>query len=68
MDEILEAYGCRLNLDILSSELEKSTSKQITQGTKNFFESVAPFLVMAYDMGKRGQSLNNIFPFMDEVK
>ena len=65
--ELLEEMGYQFNKDALQHEFDLAGMK-LTQGSCNWYEAAAPYIIMAYEQGRKGRELSNILPFLEAIK
>lgn len=65
--ELLAEMGYQFNKDALRKEYDAAGMK-LTKNTCNWYEAASPYIVMAYEQGKKGRELSDILPFLEVMK
>lgn len=67
MNTLLKELGYQLDYDILSRKYRRVCAKAPSAQTVRWIETKAPYFVMAYQAGRVGRRLSDIFPFIKET-
>ena len=65
---MLHELGYTLDYDRLEKTAMILNGRPFTTRDRRFFESIAPYMVMAYQAGLAGESLTRTFPFLREIE
>lgn len=67
LENLLKQCGYRFNYDELARFYDKAThGKDLKPGTVTWFETMAPFLLLAYQAGAEDSPLTESFPFLEK--
>lgn len=61
--EFLKELGYQFDEEALRREYEKM-NRELTSGGCDFYKIVTPFICMAYEQGREGSPLSELFPFL----
>ncbi len=64
MKKIVKEYGYSIDEQELENIFMQANRKPLTKEIRNFFVSIIPFAIMAYDAGMEGASLSSVLPFI----
>ena len=56
----------QIDMDILERNCREATNKTLTDGMKNFFLAVVPYIEIAYEAGREGEPIERRFPWLKE--
>lgn len=65
--EILDELGYRFNEEALRQNLENFGQELVSKGCI-WYKIIAPFVVAAYEQGREGNALSELFPFLEAVE
>lgn len=65
MDTLLEELGYRINYETLRREYQKTVDRELTPEIQNWYDAVAPYIVLAYQAGCIGKNLTDYFHFLE---
>ena len=64
----MRELGYCLNFETLKQEFFQGTGNQLADQGQNYFQGMAPYLVLAYRQGLENKPLNEVFPFLVPVE
>ncbi len=67
MNSLLVKLGYTFVPAIAVAEYQKANGKLPSKGALNWFASIAPHLVLAYQIGTDGRSLEEYYPFLSPL-
>ena len=63
--DLLREMGYRINYEKLHEEYTAVTRKPLESSYRNFYEIMAPYLVLAHERGRQNRALSDTFHFLE---